>query len=97
MVLDFFNNTMGKILRKSKARIKLTPEGRELIKRKLKQQGHEITDEELDYSLKALGYDITDQLHRDLDTIQRMANKEAEQKLKETRERKHGNGKHRTE
>ncbi len=68
MTLDFFMNTVGQRIRNSKARPVLTPEGRKIVMEKL-----DLTDEELDKALEALGERMTKQARSDMDALQEMA------------------------
>ena len=83
MTLDFFMHTMGAMLKRGKARPTLTAEGREIVKKK-----HNLTDEELDEALKALGERMTEQVSSDMDTLQEMADKKQAKLLSGLRQKR---------
>lgn len=86
MALEFFRNTIGRELHQGEVCIKLTPEGRVNLKRKLQVKYPNLTDEILDAALKDLGHEMTDQLRKDLDAVYERAERENAQKLREKRE-----------
>lgn len=83
MALDFFMHTVGARLQKGKARPTLTAEGREIVKKK-----HNLTDEELDKVLEALGERMTKQVYKDMDALQARADREQTRRNAKLRERR---------
>ena len=61
---DFFDNTMGKFFKAGKARIKIKPELRAMIREKF-----DCTDEEVDEVLRDLAGEMTKQVHSDMDYL----------------------------
>lgn len=86
MALEFFRNTTGRALRQGKIRIKLTPEGRATLKKKLQTKYPDLTDEMFDAALENLGHEMTSQLHKDLDATYERAERENTGKLQEKKD-----------
>lgn len=61
---DFFDATMGKIMKSTTAHVSLKPEARAAIKEKLG-----CTDEELDEALRQMGKQMTERAHKDMDYL----------------------------
>jgi len=61
---DFFDATVGRMIKSRKARVTLKPEARAAVKEKLG-----CTDEELDEALKKMGEQMTEQAHKDMDYL----------------------------
>lgn len=61
---DFFDATMGKIMKSATAHVSLKPKARAVIKEKLG-----CTDEELDEALKQMDEQMTEQAHADMDYL----------------------------
>jgi len=76
MALDFFRHIIAPSMRKAKPlRIKLSPEGKATLRARLKEQGHDITDEELDEELGKLQQKVSTLLESDLDAVVERAEK----------------------
>lgn len=84
MALEFFRNTVGRLVNRGRARVSLTPEAREIVKKKLG-----ISDEELDRALDSLGQRMTRQVQKDVKGVLELADQKAATKLAPRRKELH--------
>ena len=83
---DFFDNTMGEFFKAGKARIKIKPELRAMIREKF-----DCTDEEVDEVLRDLAGEMTKQVHSDMDYLKDRGQKQQAQDWEELRQKHKGN------
>lgn len=68
---DYFDNTMGRFFKSGRAKIRIKPKLRAMIREKF-----DCTNEEVDEALMELASDMTEQVHSDIDYLKDRGEKE---------------------